>query len=112
MFCYTIANIELHRCVNFKDLGITLDSKLSFAKHTDDVIAKSFRIYGAIIWCSLYDVHVNDIEAVQRKFLKFSCYCVDKVYPERGCDHAALLSRFEFPALQDRRNIIVPKICF
>ena len=142
IFPYTIANTELHRCDNFKDLGITFDSKFNFVKHIDDVIAKSFRMYGfvyrncsefsniktlcnlyfalirsrleygAIIWYPLYDVHVKNIEAVQRKFLKFLCYCVDKVYPERGCDHAALLGRFEFLALQDRRNIIVIKFVF
>ena len=61
--------------------------------------------YGSIIWHPIYQVHINNLEAVQRKFLKFLWFTVDGIYPERGYDHAALLQRFEFMLLQLRRII-------
>ena len=43
---HTIVNIEEHQCE--KDLGVTIDNRLSFKAHIADITTKANRIVGII----------------------------------------------------------------
>jgi hypothetical protein len=45
---YNIAGIPLQRLDNFKDLGVTFDSKLKFYNHIDEKINKAYQTLGII----------------------------------------------------------------
>jgi hypothetical protein len=83
------------------DLGMILDTKLNFISHIDSIINKDSRMlgyikrigkdftdpytlrtlyntfvrsnldYAGVIWSPYYGVHIDRIEAVQRKFVRF-----------------------------------------
>lgn len=99
-YIYQINNIQLETVDLIRDLGITLDTKLQLNTHVDNIINKSFKMYGFVmrssakftrpstfvclykalirsqleyavpIWNPLYTKYVEAIERVQRKFLK------------------------------------------
>ena len=101
---YTINGCPLDVVCRIKDLGVTLDSQLSYIPHISLAISRSLRILGFIkrctrdflsiasirvLFCSLvrphldycssvwsphYDVHVQAIERVQHKFLRYISY--------------------------------------
>lgn len=48
-FDYQITHVSLQRKVEARDLGVILDSKLTFARHIDTVVAKSRRMLGLFI---------------------------------------------------------------
>ena len=48
-FTYSLNDIQLSRCSQFKDLGVILDSKLTFNNHINDIVASSYRNLGFII---------------------------------------------------------------
>ncbi|VEN51173.1 unnamed protein product [Callosobruchus maculatus] len=43
------------------------------------------------------------MEGIQRRFLKYLTFKKDEIYPRRGCDHLAMLVRFEMQPLELRR---------
>lgn len=101
-FNYTIDNQPLQRVENVRDLGITLDSALTFKLHYTDIIAKAnrqlgfiFKIsdefrdptclkalycslvrsileFGVVVWCPYEAVWIARIESVQRKFVRYA----------------------------------------
>ena len=46
---YNLNGHQLERCVRIRDLGVTLDSKLTFAHHIDATMAKANRMLGLLI---------------------------------------------------------------
>lgn len=129
---YTIDGVALKRCVINKDLDIWFDSKLNFVEHVNQTVASAFKSYGFIyrnckgfrnvdslkvlffafvrskleygflIWYPIYSIHIDHIESVQRRFLKYLMFMEDGVYPERGYDYSIMLNRFSFSPLRDR----------
>lgn len=123
----------LTRCSSTRDLGIYFDSKLTFNEHiiltttsalktlgfiirncrtfTDIKALKTLFVslvrskleYGDLIWYPHYDIYINLLERVQRRFLKFLAFKVDGVYPTRGIAHGVLTSRFDIQTLGHRR---------
>ena len=99
--CYSISNSVLREVDNIKDLGVVLDTKLTFTKHYDFIVAKANKMLGcikrwtsdfanvrillllfnafvrsvleycAVIWSPFYNIHILRIENVQGKFLKY-----------------------------------------
>lgn len=99
---YVIDGTTLSRVQTVRDLGITLDSSLTFRNHHEDVIAKARRqlgfigkvtkefqdpytlksLYvslvrpiletGCIIWDPFHITVIDRIEAVQRKFVRYA----------------------------------------
>ena len=65
--------------------------------------------YGSLIWYPVYKVHINYIESVQRRFLKFAYYLQNHNYPQRGYDQSLLLSKFNFNSLKTRGVILTIK---
>jgi hypothetical protein len=145
IFDYSVGNCLLERCSTFKDLGILYDQKLSFNSHIESVTKSSLKMlgfinrtckefagvdaqktlyisfvrskleYGAIIWCPYYHSYINQLESIQRKFLKTLAYHCDNTYPARGIDQSVLLQRFNMPSLVQRREYLalqfLYKIC-
>ena len=101
-FDYSIDNIALNRVKLIKDLGVLLDEKLTFSKHVEYVIAKSYSMlgflmrtckqftnilslknvyfayvrsyleYASVVWQPYQDTFVNRIESIQKKFVMYA----------------------------------------
>ena len=99
---YKISGIELERVSVVKDLGVLLDSKLSFSDHYSTIIAKANRNLGfifriaaefhdpyclralyvslvrsvlesaSIVWCPYTEIWSRRIEAVQKRFIRYA----------------------------------------
>ena len=99
---YYLLGSKLERKTIIKDLGVFLDVKLNFNVHIDHFIKKSNRAWGlirrysseftdpyvlkslyvvfvrsileycSIIWSFIYSIHINRIEAIQKKFIRFT----------------------------------------
>lgn len=102
LFNYTILGKNLTRESSVKDLGVMLDSKLSFKTHISYLCSKAskqlgmlFRMtkyfrdvhclktlyvslvrstleYGSVVWSPFYHNDIGRIEAIQRKFTRFA----------------------------------------
>lgn len=98
-FSYRLCNNMLARVNQIRDLGVILDSKLSFVPHIDNIVSKSFKQLGFIlrvgkpfkklltykvlfnsyvrsrlefassVWSPHYRIHSDRIERVQKKFV-------------------------------------------
>jgi hypothetical protein len=132
-YSYKINNIALHHQSLVKDLGVWLDSKLSYTYHYEQIIskvnktigfimriAKPFRKppsslilycalirsvleYNSIIWCPQYQTHIDRLEAVQRRFLR---HLSSKMGMRRRLTtYEARLQYFGLEALQFRRLV-------
>ena len=129
-FDYILNGSILPNCGHVRDLGITVDKKLTFNTHIDNVIqsalktlgfivrstslfrnigslvplfnslVKSKLLYGSILWHPYYNIHIKRLENVQRRFLKYLSFKVDSAYPVRGFNHELLLNRFNFNSLE------------
>lgn len=99
---YRIKQLELETTNTIKDLGVTLDPKMSFKPHTTKITSRalilSFTlrsaeklslnslkiIYCSIVrsiiecnftnWCSSYNVDIVMLKSVQNKFLRYAVY--------------------------------------
>lgn len=133
VFSYTL-NGELLKRVNVvKDLGIYLDTKLSFDHHIESVVHKSFKNlgfilrttkdfkreksvlilynsmvrshleYASLVWDPAYNKYINRIEKVQSKLIKHLNY---KFHPERQCNtYTDNLKLYRIDSLKNRRLV-------
>lgn len=99
---YLLGTKTLNRVSTIKDLGVILDSKLSYIDHINYITGKANRTWGrirrystifsdpyviktlftafvrplleyaSIIWFPFYTVHINRIETIQKRFLRFA----------------------------------------
>lgn len=120
-FFYNISGAVVTRCTEIVDLGVTMDSVLSFVPHIVKVTNSALKILGFIIrnskdikdvncikllfytlvrpkleycnviWYPYQQVHINLIENVLRKYCKFIYYKEFGYYPARQCDQETLL---------------------
>ena len=65
-----------------------------------------------MVWYPIYNIHVNHLETLQRKYLKFMSYLIDGAYPPRGFDHTVLLARFNLTTLHTRRVVSVLRFLY
>lgn len=100
VYDYAINNIQLQRVYQVRDLGVTLDSALSFRIHFEDIICRAnrqlgfiFKICGeftdplclrslycalvrsllesnVVVWCPYQLTWINRIETIQRRFVR------------------------------------------
>ena len=133
-FKYNLDGVVLERPEFVKDLGVTYDSKLNFIEHIAKVRAsankglgfvirnsreiRDFNVmqllysayvrsrleYCSVIWNPIYQVHVEDIERVQRRWLKCLVFRIDGEYPCRGTPNDILNQRFKMRSLESRRK--------
>jgi len=137
-FIYSIDNINLKEVTEFNDLGVTFDSKLSFANHIETVTARAFQMFGfvsritkpfadpgvilhlyktlilpileyaCIIWDPRYGVGINRIERVQRKFLNFLNFRSG----QEKCAYDINLNRYDLLSLEHRRQLFTSLYVF
>ena len=62
--------------------------------------------YASLVWTPHYDAHVNQLESVQRKFLKLIYLRKKGIYPAVGLPQEELLSRYYLLALSRRRECL------
>lgn len=133
-YSYVLNNNELNRCNNFKDLGVLFDTKLSFTDHISDIIVAAYRNlgfiirnskqlvdintlkilfstfvrskleYACVVWNPGYELHKNNIERIQRRFVRYIWFKTDGIYPDFHISHNELLSRFAVKDLTCRRE--------
>lgn len=134
-FDYHIDQTILPKQELINDLGVMFDTRLSFSQHVQNVTCDAYKIlgfvmrstrdfaslgtiqllynvfvrskleYASIVWCPGYSVHIDGLERVQRKLLKFLIFKEEGVYPTAHDPQSALLSRFSFSSLDQRRNL-------
>lgn len=131
---YNISGSTLNRPDTVRDLGVIFDPKMSFIGHINHVVGNAFKMlgfimrncrdfakgetlvllynsfvrsrleYACIVWEPYYDVHINSLESVQRRFLKYLNFRLTGVYPYIGYPHVQLLLQHSFESLSVRRQ--------
>ena len=124
---YYIDDNVIESVSSIKDLGVFFDSKMSFNVHIDSVVSRANKLLGfvnrmtksfssircvlvlytslvrsileycSIIWAPSYQVHVDRLESVQRKFIKLGVNFYQFNY-----DY--FLKYFSLPSLVQRRS--------
>lgn len=142
LFGYNIEGCILNRLSEFRDLGVIFDSRVTFVPHIRYISSATTKTlgfiirnckhfsneftlkllyftfvrskleYGAIIWNPIYDCHVNTLENIQRKFLKYLSFKLDGSYPPRGVENGQLLQRFNIDSLAVRRKTLGIKFLY
>lgn len=128
---YVIENNILTNVSEIRDLGLIMDSKLTFIPHIQNTITKSLQLLGFIkritseftntnaikqLYCSLirshleysscvwnpcYNVHTQNIERVQHKFLKYMAFKLNTQH----LTYTQLESDIQIKSLEQRRNL-------
>jgi ribonucleases P/MRP protein subunit RPP40 len=97
---YTLNGSSLERTHSVRDLGVILDSKLSFTDHIAHITLKVNKLmgfivrvggdlsieslkllymayvrapleYASVIWCPNYQIHIDRLEATQKRFVRY-----------------------------------------
>ncbi|KAI5707382.1 hypothetical protein M8J77_004742 [Diaphorina citri] len=130
---YSINNVVLERVDQIKDLGVTMEKNLKFNTHYKNVASKAYKMLGflyrhtqdfkntnvlktlyysyvrshleycSVVWSPQYQVHINTLEAVQKKFLRLLAY-KDKT-PILDHNYEPIMSSHNIVSLQHRRDI-------
>lgn len=131
-FIYRINNVALNRTNRMKDLGVIFYNKLTFQHHISSIVSRAYRMIGFIsrsltkfkkietyrrlyfcyvrcileyatpIWNPYYNVYIDKIEKVQRKFTRIVAYKFNiprETYSNR-------LQRMNIISLKSRRIIL------
>lgn len=131
---YLIGSGHIKEVTEIRDLGVILDSKLSFSAHYDHIIAKSFKMlgfikrsskkfknsntkillfnalvkssleYSSVIWNPMYNVHNTRLERVQKSFTRHLAYH-EKGFSRRN-DYNSRLEYFKMVSLENRRQLM------
>ncbi|KXJ82388.1 hypothetical protein RP20_CCG014064 [Aedes albopictus] len=139
-FDYALGGVKLKRESTVKDLGVLLDSKLTFKDHVAYVVAKAssqlgflFRFaksfkdiyclkslycsivrpileYSAVVWAPYYANEIQRIESVQRKFVRFALRHLRWRNPIVLPSYVSRCQLINLEPLSARRN--VAKACF
>lgn len=129
-FDYKLCDKKLGRVHQIRDLGVIMDSKLTFIPHIDDMLGKAFKKLGFIlrvgkpfkrlltykvlfnsyvrsrlefasaVWSPLYKIHSDRIERVQKKFAKTIEYRIRNKYS----DYATAMRVHNITSLSYRRE--------
>ena len=128
---YNIDTHNLEIVYSYSDLGVTLDTKLTFSTHVVSIVTDARRLlgmlkrfgkmlsvdallmvyktfirtkleYASVVWNSIDKVHSDKLEAVQRNFVKYVCYHVKVRFIDYSYDD--LCVKFNLPVLSKRRT--------
>ena len=130
---YNIGEVILKRVFEMKDLGIYFTPNLNFNLHISKIVSKSLQMLGFMkrvtrdftnpktlhtlynslvrsrleycsqIWNPSARVHINKLERVQRKYLRYVSYKTRTMYSEYS--YESLCTNFNLKTLQSRRSI-------
>ncbi|KAL0822801.1 hypothetical protein ABMA28_004807 [Loxostege sticticalis] len=130
-YLYTLRGTRLQNLTEVRDLGVIHDSKLTYELHVDSVVKRANRTLGFImrscsqfqsvkvakvlycsyvrsileycsqIWNPQYNIYIDRLECVQRKFMRYLQY-KSKTYID---NYIGRCSRHHILPLQDRRKI-------
>lgn len=130
---YTLQGQALSRYSSMRDLGVIHDSKLLFDEHVEKIVSKASKALGFImrlsknfknvktfkilyctfvrsnleyaseVWNPRYDVYIDRLESIQRRFLKYLCFRVKINYD--SSNYLDLCKKFHFLPLKNRRDI-------
>lgn len=130
-FNYHINNNIINRVTRIRDLGVIMDSELSFNSHIDHVVGAAFRRLGFIlriskpfkntntlkilyfsfvrsildfcstVWNPCYSVHINRVERIQKKFIKSLNYRNNTI----SDSYNEALKKHNLLTLSDRRKM-------
>lgn len=136
-FNYLLDGVVIPRVSTVRDLGIMLDSKILFTAHYDCITQRARKMLGFIyrttkpfknpnsmkilffayvrslleyastIWSPAYVTHQNQIESVQRQFIRQLNYRT-----RRKEDYNTSLTYYRMHSLEDRRTIAEMKLLF
>lgn len=125
----------MNKVDSFVDLGITCDSKLNFGLHVDFMVNRANSMLGFVkrwskefsdpyitktlymtfvrpileyasqVWSPYHDVHINRIESVQRKFLRFALRGLGWIDPFNLPPYHDRLKLINLPSLEKRREV-------
>ncbi|KAJ8728440.1 hypothetical protein PYW08_016825 [Mythimna loreyi] len=137
-FNYRLHNTTLTKLTIVKDLGILFDNRLTLNQHVEKIVNNSFKMYGFVmrssaefkrvstflhlyktlirsqleyavpIWNPFYKKYVDEIEKVQRKFLRtmqYRCYRTRLPYSQ-------LLSKYKLITLESRRKLLEASVLY
>ena len=132
---YTLGDNVLNRVAVQKDLGILVDSRLTFVPHVDSIIKKANRMCGLVwrnlrslkdehalrtIYCSLIRPHLEystvvfnsistyqatRIKRVQKRFLVFMYKTLNNSSDVNNLDYLDLCALYRMPLLKLRRDV-------
>jgi hypothetical protein len=79
------------RVSSINDLGVIMEEKMTFSEHVDVIVAKAFAMLGFIrslslefrdpyVWNPFYDLRVDRVERVQRRFIRYASRGLDWTY--------------------------------
>ena len=126
---YKIGNQELNIVNSVKDLGVYFDSEITFRDHFKHITGRAFQMlgfifrvgkdlsvntlrllycslvrshleYASVVWSPYYNIYKDQLERVQRKFIK---YCAYKLNMTDRIEDVQLYLRL--PALENRRKL-------
>lgn len=131
-YTYELCNKPLSSVSVIRDLGVLLDSQLHLDVHIDKIVSNAFRMFGFImrssrdfklpstyihlynslvrphleyasqVWNPLYNKYIENIERVQRKFIRsmhYKCF-------RKSLSHNILKSIYSLMSLQSRRVLL------
>lgn len=129
---YKINNIVLPEVDSVDDLGVILDSKLTFVPHIDSITKRALRTLGfilrnskdfrniqtkkllynslvrskleycSIVWRPHFSVHSLRIERIQKRFINHLCYCIKA--NTRRTPYMQKLKKIDMISLEKRRD--------
>lgn len=130
---YINNNSTIQEVTSIRDLGVILDSSLSFRLHLDNIIKKASKLSGfinrqlkifkqpsvsillfntfvrsileycSVVWSPCYQVHINRLECVQKRFLYHVSYTDNKCLELKS--YAQRLNFYRASSLYTRRKI-------
>jgi hypothetical protein len=139
---YKIKNQIIEQVQNFRDLGVIFDEQLSFNHHIELTVSNALKVlgfitrnsklffnldsikclfnflvrtkleYASLVWGPIYNVHIDKLEKVQKKFLKYLYFKHTKSYPNRDIAYNNLLHQFQFESLGYRRIVVGVKFLY
>ncbi|KAL0859619.1 hypothetical protein ABMA27_010746 [Loxostege sticticalis] len=128
---YIAQDTPLNRNTTVRDLGVLIDEQLTFRQHYEYIMKRSRRLLGFIfratkdfknprsmlslflslvrsileycspIWSPYYNVHIENIEKIQKKCLRYICYKYK--FGRTLNNYSDRLSKFGIMSLQTRR---------
>jgi hypothetical protein len=93
LFQYNIGDSDLERVDVINDLGVLVDSRMTFVNHIESIVSKSARMefsdpytyktlyvafvrlgleYASCVWSPHQEVHSARIERIQHNFIRFA----------------------------------------